>query len=265
MQGIAQQLILDRKVGSYSVPDGWYIWAAGNRKEDRAAVFDMPAPVANRFLHVEVGPDFESFKAYALANGVHEQILAFLSFRPALLHKLDPQQPAWPSPRSWAMASDLHRAGLDVAAAIGAATATEFRAYVELYSNLPDLERVLAGEGDGIPFPAEPSIRYATTVGLTARANDAQAAYHAFRWLAASAAPEWVQLCAADLFRQMRAKNEMRRLSRLIARDPLLEQWIEDVQRLLAGDNGAQPPPADLEQEIADIQRLLRGRGAHDA
>jgi MoxR-like ATPase len=263
MQGIAQQLILDRKVGSYTVPDGWYIWAAGNRKEDRAAVFDMPAPVANRFLHVEVGPDFESFKAYALASGIHEQVLAFLSFRPALLHKLDPQQPAWPSPRSWVMASDLHRAGLEVAAAIGSATATEFHAYVELYSNLPNLELVLAGQGDDIPFPTEPSIRYATTVGLTARADDAQAAYHAFRWLAASAAPEWVQLCATDLFRQMRVKNQMRQLSKLIARDPLLEQWIDDVQQLLAGRVGDQVAPEQLEQEIADIQRLLRGRRAH--
>ena len=54
VQGIAQQLILDRKVGSYQVPDGWFIWSAGNRKEDYAAVFDMPAPLANRFMHVEV-------------------------------------------------------------------------------------------------------------------------------------------------------------------------------------------------------------------
>jgi len=74
----------------------------------------------------------------------------------------------------------------------------------------PILERVLAGAGADIPFPSEPSIRYATTVGLTARANDAQAAYHAFRWLAAGAAPEWCSYAAADLFRQMRAKNEMR-------------------------------------------------------
>src|SRR5690606_19509089 len=64
IQGMAQQLILDRKVGSYTVPEGWFIWAAGNRKEDRAAVFDMPAPLANRFLHLEVEPDSESFKAY---------------------------------------------------------------------------------------------------------------------------------------------------------------------------------------------------------
>ena len=44
VQGIAQQLILDRKVGSYEVPEGWFIWSAGNRKSDYAAVFDMPAP-----------------------------------------------------------------------------------------------------------------------------------------------------------------------------------------------------------------------------
>ena len=50
IQGIAQQLILDRQVGSYKVPDGWFIWAAGNRKEDHAAVFDMPAPLSNRFF-----------------------------------------------------------------------------------------------------------------------------------------------------------------------------------------------------------------------
>lgn len=115
MQGMAQQLILDRRVGSYAVPAGWFIWAAGNRKEDRAAVFDMPAPLANRFVHLEVEPDFDNFKAYALAHGLHEQIIAFLSYRSALLHRMDPQQSAWPSPRSWAMASRLHGVGLDIA------------------------------------------------------------------------------------------------------------------------------------------------------
>jgi hypothetical protein len=48
MQGMAQQLILDRRVGSYVVPEGWYVWAAGNRKEDRAAVLicRLPSPIA---------------------------------------------------------------------------------------------------------------------------------------------------------------------------------------------------------------------------
>jgi MoxR-like ATPase len=61
MQGMAQQLILDRRVGSYTVPEEWFIWAAGNRKEDLAAVYDMPAPLANRFLHLEVEPDFDRY------------------------------------------------------------------------------------------------------------------------------------------------------------------------------------------------------------
>ena len=52
MQGVAQQLILDRKIGSYKVPEGWLILSAGNRKEDRASVFEMPSPSANRFIHI---------------------------------------------------------------------------------------------------------------------------------------------------------------------------------------------------------------------
>lgn len=61
--------------------DGWYVWAAGNRKEDRASVFDMPAPLANRFVHLQVEPDFDSFKAYALDAGVHEQAMFMKDFQ----------------------------------------------------------------------------------------------------------------------------------------------------------------------------------------
>ena len=245
MQGMAQQLILDRRVGSYVVPKGWYIWAAGNRKEDRASVFDMPAPLANRFLHLEVEPDLDSFKAYALANGFHEHIVAFLSFRPPLLHKLDPQQPAWPSPRSWEMASKLYAAGLDVTPAIGAGAAAEFGAYLSVYRQLPDLERILSGNGADVQFPEEPSARYAVTIGLTTRAAEARSAYHAFRWLAAKAAPEWVQLCAADLFRLMRLANQFDALAALIAEDEALQRYLADYQTMLDAGEAAHPVEAD--------------------
>jgi MoxR-like ATPase len=234
MQGMVQQLVLDRRVGSYVLPDDWYVWAAGNRKEDRAAVFDMPAPLANRFLHLQVEPDLESFRQHALTVGVDEQIIAFLAYRPTLLHKLDPQQPAWPSPRSWVMASKLHRAGLDVAAAVGEATAVEFNAFLQHYSSLPDLTRILQGSGNALAFPSEPSVRYATVIGLTARADDAQKGYHAFRWLAATAATEWVQLYATDLFSLLRARNQMGALARLIAGDPALGTFMTGYQELLA-------------------------------
>ena len=96
MQGMAQQLILDRQVGSYKLPKDWLVWSAGNRKEDRASVYDMPAPLSNRFLHLNIEPDLESFKVYALTQGMSDQIIAFLSFRPELLHKMGDKQPAWP-------------------------------------------------------------------------------------------------------------------------------------------------------------------------
>ncbi|MFL5805174.1 MAG: ATP-binding protein [Roseiflexaceae bacterium] len=233
MQGMAQQLILDRRVGSYVVPEGWFIWAAGNRKEDRAAVFDMPAPLANRFVHLEVEPNFESFKAYAIEARLHEQILAFLSFRSSLLHKLDPHQPAWPSPRSWEMASRLHAAGLEIAPVVGAAAAAEFSAFLELYQSLPDLDAVLQGDG-AAAFPPEPSARYATTIGLTLRAASAQQAYNTFFWLANNASHEWVQLFAADLFRQMRARGQMGALSQLVANDQRLQGFLKDYQRLMS-------------------------------
>jgi hypothetical protein len=233
MQGMAQQLILDRRVGSYQMPDDWFIWAAGNRKEDRAAVYDMPAPLANRFVHLVVEPDFESFKAYALGAGVHEQILAFLSFRPAMLHQIDPHQPAWPSPRSWVMASRLHDAGLDIATVIGTAATAEFDAFVTLYTQLPDVERILRGDGKGIAFPKEPSVRYATTIGLTLRANTVPECHNAFRWLADRAGQEWAQLFAVDLLRVARARNQQGKIALLVQREPRLQEYLADYMDLL--------------------------------
>lgn len=233
MQGIAQQLILDRRVGSYTVPEGWFIWAAGNRKEDRASVFDMPAPLANRFLHLTVEPDADSFKAYALASEIHEQIIAFLAFRPSLLHKLDPQSPAWPSPRSWEMASRLHHAGLDIAPVVGEGTAAEFEAYRAIYRSLPDLGSILEGRGDRIAFPQEPSVRYAATIGLTVRADTLDKAHQGFLWMVDKAADEWVQLFYQDLAGLYRSRGQMGLIGQLYSREPRLQKYLTEYTKLL--------------------------------
>ncbi len=235
MQGMAQQLILDRRVGSYEVPEGWFIWAAGNRKEDRASVFDMPAPLANRFIHLAVEPDFESFKSYALEHDLHEYLLAFLSFRPALLHKLDPQQPAWPSPRSWMLANALYRVGLDIAPVIGLGAAAEFSAFIDIYEQMPDITAILQGQGERISFPGEPSVRYAITVALTMRASSLQESYQAFQWISQKAATEWVQLFATDLFRMARSRNEIGRLALLAQRDTRLQKMFTDYMKMMEG------------------------------
>jgi MoxR-like ATPase len=233
IQGIAQQLILDRRVGSYVVPEGWFIWAAGNRKEDRAGVFDMPAPLANRFIHLDVAPDLESFRAYAVTRGLHESIVAFLSYRPMLLHRLDATRPAWPSPRSWEMADALLRAELDLSPAVGPAAAAELEAFARVYAELEGVERVLGGLGDDVPFPAEPSLRYASTIALGLRAQTGEQAVAALRWLEAHAGAEWLQLYLSTLIAQMRARAQMGLLTRALGREPSFTAFLRQYQAFL--------------------------------
>jgi hypothetical protein len=208
MQGVAQQLILDRRVGSYKVPDGWFIWAAGNRKEDRASVFEMPAPLSNRFLHLQVEVHFDSFKAFAIANGIQEQLLAFLSFRTELLHKLDPTRPAWPSPRSWMMASRLLDAGLPIESAVGDPAAHEYASYLHVYGSLPDLDAILAGKGHRIAFPGEASLRYAVSVGLVLRSSSAREGLAAIEWMERTAPAEWTHRGTLDMLGHLERLNQ---------------------------------------------------------
>lgn len=233
MQGVAQQLILDRKVGSYDVPEGWFIWAAGNRKQDRASVFEMPAPLANRFIHLEVDCDFDSFKTWALENGVHEQILAFLSYRKNLLHKIDPTHPNWPSPRSWSNASKLHAASLNIASSVGDGPAAEFNAFVSLYDKMPDVEPILSGKKKIPAFPKEPSMRYALIIALLTRLTSGARALSALRYLAERAPAEWVQLFAADAIPAIRKSGKLSELATLMREEPVLQDFMKRFKELM--------------------------------
>ena len=233
MQGVAQQLILDRQVGSYSVPDGWFVWSAGNRKEDRAAVFDMPSPLANRFIHLDVGASLEDFRHYAFEKAFDDRLIAFLAFREDLLHKVLEGENAWPSPRSWEMANTLFKADLDVAPAVGLGPATEFYAYLEIIEQTPNLDKVVKGQFD-IAFPEEPSLRYATVMGLVARSGKEESAINAFRWLVDKSPAEWVQLFATDLFPLLRKQKKLEPVHQALTSDPKLSQFLTEFSSLLA-------------------------------
>jgi len=102
----AYQLILDRRLGEYQVPEHWAIFAAGNRQGDRGVTYAMPAPLANRFSHFEVETHLDDWVAWAYANQIDERVIAFLRFRPERLFDFDPAHNpiAFPSPRSWEFA-----------------------------------------------------------------------------------------------------------------------------------------------------------------
>jgi MoxR-like ATPase len=233
IQGIAQQLVLDRKVGSYTLPEGWHVWAAGNRSEDGASVFSMPSALQNRFIHVTVQPHFESFRSWALQNGIDEKIVAFLAWRPELLHKRDSKNPAWPSPRAWTAANALYRAGLRIDPAIGDGPAGEFQAYLKVYDTLPDFDSILAGSATSIPFPKEPSARYAASIGLAIRAKSADSVKNTLDWITAHAEPEWIQLFLHAKLDTARADNTYGILAAHLAANPKIKKFLDAYRKLI--------------------------------
>ncbi|WP_444932972.1 ATP-binding protein [Microbulbifer sp. JTAC008] len=231
LQGVAQQLILDRRVGDYQLPEDWVVWAAGNTKSDRAAVYEMPAPLANRFLHLNVAESLDDFKQYAYRQRLSAEIIGFLSFRPDLLHKPHPNEPNWPSPRSWEMAANLHTAGVSVEPAVGAATAMEFDAFVQLKSQLPDIEAIFAGNGPE-QLTVEPSVRYATISTLVSRAEQVSHSVNAFKWLIDRVGEEWVHLYASDLFPRLRETGQYQEFARDIIQDDNASRFLRDFVAL---------------------------------
>jgi hypothetical protein len=231
MMGIAQQLILDRQVGDYRVPESWFIVAAGNRAEDRAAVSQMPAPVANRFIHFNVEADLTSWKEYAIGLGVNEQIVSFLNFRPQLLFNFNKNATAWPSPRSWEFADSLLSIGLEIDAAVGDGTAAEFYAYQSIYSRLPDIDAVLSGES--VEVPKEPSLMYAVCGALVSRAKSAQAFFNGAKWLIGATTEDYVGLFMGDALIAMKANNLQGGFVKLVAKDPQIKAFITKYQELL--------------------------------
>lgn len=184
----AYQLILDRRLGEYRVPDGWAIFAAGNRQGDRGVTYTMPAPLANRFSHFELDVNLDDWVAWAYANGMDERLIAFLRFRPELLFDFDPAHNpvAFPSPRSWEFAHRaLHKfAGQPkllvetLQACVGPAAGIELGAFVDNLDKLPDVDAIVRGEP--VSVPRETDLQYAVASALVGRAiryrdtNDAQ-------------------------------------------------------------------------------------------
>ena len=178
----AYQLILDRRLGEYRVPDGWAIFAAGNRQGDRGVTYVMPAPLANRFTHYEVEPNLDDWVAWAHDAQVDCRIVAFLRFRPDLLLNFDSARNpiAFPSPRTWEFAhlaltkfEDVPELlGDALQACVGEAAGIELKAFLDHMDRLPDVDAILRGEQTGVPI--EIDLQYAVAAALVRRAHEAR-------------------------------------------------------------------------------------------
>lgn len=179
VQAAAYQLILNRKIGEYELPDGWAVIAAGNRASDRSVVHAMPAALANRFIHLDFDVSTEDWSHWAMDNDVHLDVRAFIRFRPNLLHSFDPNTNprAFPTPRSWAFVNDIYKSNLSkdeefelIKGTVGEGAAAEFSGFVNQIRDLPTVDQILL-DPDGTKLPSNPSAQYAICTALDSKAT----------------------------------------------------------------------------------------------
>lgn len=74
----AFQLIQDRRLGDYKVPDNYLIIASSNPPAFNATVSDFSIPLANRFSHFNIKVDFNSWLTHEMNNNGNLDVMSFL-------------------------------------------------------------------------------------------------------------------------------------------------------------------------------------------
>jgi len=183
VQAAGYQLILNRRVGKYKLPDNVVIVAAGNRESDKGVTYRMPMPLANRFLHLEMRPDFTSWQNWAVNKGIHKDVVGYLSFAKQDLYDFDSKSSsrAFATPRSWCFVSDLLNDEDDsdddtlfnlVAGSVGEGLAVKFMAHRKVAGQMPEPSDILAGKVKELRVK-EISAMYSLTISMCYELKDA--------------------------------------------------------------------------------------------
>lgn len=181
VQAAIYQLVLDRKIGEYTLPKAWRIVCAGNKIDDKGIVFKLPSPLINRMVHIVLEAKYDDFKIWAIKNDIHPFIIGFLGFRPDLLSTEVPSStetnPAFCTPRAWNMLSNILKRNENlngihpiVYGAVGFSAGIEFISFVKVYKTLPNIDAILDGQSDIVPN--EPSALYALCAAIIEKYKD---------------------------------------------------------------------------------------------
>ena len=173
VQSSAYQLILDRRVGEYELPEGWAIVAAGNREGDRGVTYRMPAPLANRFVHFELEVSVDDWKKWAYTYGLDSRIIAYISYKNEHLFTFDAknESKSFATPRSWEYVGNILQSSLSanllletISGSVGRDVAVSFLSFLKVMERLPDIEMIL--EGKDCSYSEEVDVLYALSSGI---------------------------------------------------------------------------------------------------
>lgn len=209
VQTASYQLLLDHKVGSYTLPKNWAIIAAGNRETDRSNAQRMPAALALRLIHIDMVTSPDDWCDWAVNQGRDEvpvELLAFIRFRPDLLHAFDPKRRVSPNPRGWVFCGSLQNdpAPAEVkfammAGTVGEGEAGEYKAFADTFAELPSIDQIKI-DPDGTPIPEKPGTLFAITAALAAATT--KDVYPRLKQYVDRMDPEWQVVYTRDAMRR---------------------------------------------------------------
>lgn len=150
-------LILNKRVGEYTMPEGSLVIGAGNRTEDSAIVKPMSSALINRMFHVELRVSHRDWLEWSKRSMIHPWVIEYIQNRPDHLHqKPSKHEEPFSSPRSWHILSDaLKSHGEEISdetiallanGCISAVHAGQFKAFSKQIRNKYGLIKILKGE-----------------------------------------------------------------------------------------------------------------------
>ena len=181
VQAAAYQLVLNRKIGNYHLPDNVVIVAAGNRESDKGVTYRMPTPLANRFVHLELKVDFDSWVDWAVTHNIHRDVVGYLTFAKGDLYDFDSKSSsrAFATPRSWTFVSELIDDKMTVntmtnliAGTVGEGLAIKFMAHRKIAQKMPNPTDILNGKVTGLEV-REVSAMYSLVISMCYELKDA--------------------------------------------------------------------------------------------
>ena len=181
IQAAAYKLVLDRQIGAHNLHKRVAIVCAGNKATDKAIVNRLSTAMQSRMIHLNLMVDPEAWLDWANASDIDHRVISFIKFRPELLHKFNPSHAddTFASPRTWEFLSKIIKdkpkfTRTDHAVLVGTVgegPATEFRAFSEVYKDLPTIEDMIENP-TLVNIPREPGHQYAMTTLISHHAND---------------------------------------------------------------------------------------------
>ncbi len=83
------QFLQYKTFGRHRIPDGWVITAAGNPPEYNRAVREFDVAILDRLKQMDIEPDVEAWKRYALEKGIHPAVISYLNLKKEDFYRIE--------------------------------------------------------------------------------------------------------------------------------------------------------------------------------